>query len=153
MVWYSHLFQNFPQFIVIHTVKGFVIVNKAEVDVFLELSCFFDDPTDAGNLISGSSAFSNTSLNIWKFSFHVLLKPSLENLSINLLASEMNAIVWYFEHSLALPFLWIGMNTVTFSRIVAANEFSKFACILRAALSQHHLSGFGIAQLEFRHLH
>ena len=67
MVWYSHLFQNFPQFIVIHTVKGFGVVNKAEVDVFLEFSCFFDDPADVGNLISGSSAFSKTSLNIWKF--------------------------------------------------------------------------------------
>ena len=79
MVWYSHLFQNFPQFIVIHTVKSFGIVNKAEVDVFLELSCFFDDPMDAGNLISGSSACSKSSLNIWKFMVHVLLKPGLEN--------------------------------------------------------------------------
>ena len=79
MVWYSHLFQNFPQFIVIHTVKGFGIVSKAEVDVFLELSCFFDDPADVGNLISGSSAFSETSLNIWNFMVHVLLKPGLEN--------------------------------------------------------------------------
>ena len=79
MVWDSHLFQNFPQFVVIHTVKGFGIVNKAEVDVFLELSCFFYDPTDAGNSISGSSAFSQSSLNIWKFMVHVLLKPSLEN--------------------------------------------------------------------------
>ena len=79
MVWYSHVFQNFPQFIVIHTVKGFGIVNKAEVDVFLELSCFFDDPVDVGNLISGSSAFSEPSLYIWKFLVHILLKPGLEN--------------------------------------------------------------------------
>ena len=80
MVWYAHLFQNFPQFVVvIHTVKGFGIVNKAEIDVFLELSCFIDDPVDVGNLISGSSAFSKTSLNIRKFTVHVLLKPSLEN--------------------------------------------------------------------------
>ena len=78
MVWYSHLFQNFPQFVVIHTIKGFGIVNKAEVDVFLELSCFLD-PTDVGNLISSSSAFSKSSLNIWKFMVHVLLKPGLEN--------------------------------------------------------------------------
>ena len=79
MVWHAHLFQNFSQLIVIHTVKGFGIVNKAEVDVFLELSCFFNDPADVDNLISGSSAFSKTSLNIWKFTVHVLLKPGLEN--------------------------------------------------------------------------
>ena len=79
MVWYSHLFKNFPQFIVIHTVEGFGIVNKAEIDGFLKFSCFFYGPADVGNLISGSSAFSKTSLNIWKFSVHVLLKPSLEN--------------------------------------------------------------------------
>ena len=79
MVWYSNLFQNFTQFIVIHTVKGFGIVNKAEIDVFLELSCFFHDPADVGNLISGSSAFSKTILNIWKFIIHILLKPGLEN--------------------------------------------------------------------------
>ena len=79
MVWYSHLFQNFPQFIVNHTVKGFGIVNKAEIDVFLELSCFFNDPVDVGNLISGSSAFSKTNLNMSNFMVHVLLKPGLEN--------------------------------------------------------------------------
>ena len=79
MVRYSHLCKNFPQFVVIHRVKGFGIVSKAEVDVFLELSCFFDDPADVGNLISGSSAFSKSSLNIWKFMVHVLLKPGLEN--------------------------------------------------------------------------
>ena len=78
VVWYGHFFQNFPQFVVVHTVKGFNIVSKAEVDVFLELSCFFDDPADVGNLISGS-AFSKSSLNIWKFMVHVLLKPGLEN--------------------------------------------------------------------------
>ena len=79
VVWYSQIFQNCPQFIVIHTVKGFGIVNKAEVDVFLELSCFFHDPADVGNVISGSSAFSKTSLNIRKFTVHILLKPDLEN--------------------------------------------------------------------------
>ena len=96
MVWYSYLFQNFPQFLVIHTVKGFGIVNKAEIDVFLELidvflelSCFFDDPVDVGNLISGSSAFSKTSLNIWNFMVHVLLKPGLEDFEL----SEMSAVV------------------------------------------------------------
>ena len=79
VVWYSHLFQNFPQFTVIHTVESFGIVSKAEIDVFLELSCSLYDPADVGNLISGSSAFSKTSLNIWKFTVHVLLKPGLEN--------------------------------------------------------------------------
>ena len=93
MVWYSHLLQNFSQFIAIHTVKGFGIVNKAEIDVVLENFCFFDDPADVGNLISGSSAFSKTSLNIWKLTVHVLLKPGLRILSITLLACEMSAIV------------------------------------------------------------
>ena len=79
MVWYSYLFQNFPQFLVIHIVKGFGIVNKAQIDLFLELSCFFHDPADVGNLISGSSAVSKTSLNIREFTVHVLLKPGLEN--------------------------------------------------------------------------
>ena len=79
MVWYSHLLKNFPQFVVIHTVKGFGVVNKAEVDVFLEFSYFFDNPTDVGSLISGSSAFSKYSLNFWKFTVHILLKPVLEN--------------------------------------------------------------------------
>ena len=79
MVWYSHLFKVFPQFVVIHTVKGFSIVNEAEVDVFLEFSCFYCDPVDVDNLISGSSAFAKYSLNIWMFSVHVLLKPGLEN--------------------------------------------------------------------------
>ena len=78
MVWYSHLFQNFRQFILVHTVKGFGIFNKAEVDFFSEFSCFFDDPPDAGNLISGSSAFSKTSFNVWKFTVDILLKPGLE---------------------------------------------------------------------------
>ena len=81
MVWYSHLFKNFPQFIVIHTVKGFGIVNKAEIDVFLELSCFYNNPVDVGNLISGS-AFSKTSLNVSKFMVHILLKPGLENFEL-----------------------------------------------------------------------
>ena len=96
MVWYSHLFQNFPQFTVIHTVKGFGIVNEAEVGVFLEFSCFFYDPADVNNLIPSSFAFSKSSLYILKFSVHVLLRPSLENfqtLSITLLACEMSAVV------------------------------------------------------------
>ena len=99
VVWYSHLFKNFPQFVVIHTVKGFNVVNDAEVDVFLEFSCFFYDPTDVGNLISGSSAFSKSILNIWKFLVHVLLKLHLENFE-HYLASvwkECNcAVVWAF---------------------------------------------------------
>ena len=93
VVWYSHFLKNFPQFVVIHTVKGFGIVNKAEIDVFLELACFFYDPTDVGNLISCSSAFSKSSLYIWKFSVHISLKPHLKDLSITLLACEMSGIV------------------------------------------------------------
>ena len=92
VAWYSHLFQNFPQFIVIHTVKGFGIVNKAEIDVFLELSCFFDGLADVGNLISYPSAFSKTSLNIWKFMYCWSLAWRI--LSITLLACEMSATVW-----------------------------------------------------------
>ena len=98
MVWYSHLFQNFPQLIVIHTVKGFGIVNKAGTGIFLELSCFFDDPMDVGNLISGSSAFSKSSLNMWKFTVQVLLKPGLENFehSFASMWDECIFIVWAF---------------------------------------------------------
>ena len=106
VVWYSHLFQNFPQSVVIHTVKGFGIVNKAEIYVFLELSCFFHDPADVGNLISGSSAFSKTSLNISKFMVNILLKPGLENFE-NYFTSvwdECNcAVVWAF---FGIAFLW-----------------------------------------------
>ena len=118
MVWYTHLFQNFPQFIVIHTVKGFGIVYKAEIDVFLELSCFFDDPADVGNLISGSCAFSKTSLNIRKFTVHILLKPSLEN-SEHYFASMGNecncavtstffgtALLWDWNENWPFPVLW-----------------------------------------------
>ena len=114
VVWYSHLLKNFPQFIAIHTVKGFGIVNKAEIDVSLELSCFFDDHVDVGNLISGSSAFSKTSLNIREFTVHVLLSLAWRILSITLVGCEMSAIVQYFEHSLALPFFGIGMKTDLF---------------------------------------
>ena len=106
VVWYSQLFQNFPQFIVIHTVKGFGIVNQAEIDVFLELSCFFHDPADVGNLISGSSALSKTSLNIWKFTVHVLLKPGLENFEhyFTSMWDECNCVVvWAF---FGIAFLW-----------------------------------------------
>ena len=113
VVWYSHLFQNFPQFTVIYTVKGFGIVNKAEIDVFLELSCFFHDPADAGNLIFGSSAFSKTSLNIWKVTIHVLLKPGLENFKhyFTSVWDECNcAVVWAFlwdwNENWPFPVLW-----------------------------------------------
>ena len=117
MVWYSHLLKNFSQFVVIHTVKGFGIINKAEGDVFLELFCFFDDLVDFGNMIAGSSACSKTSLNIWKFTIHVLLKPGLENL----LAWKMN------ELCCSLNILWhcpsLGLERkLTFSSPVATAE-------------------------------
>ena len=137
VVWYSHLFKNIPQFVVIHTVKGFGIVNKAEVDVFLELSCFFYDLVNVGNLISGSSAFSKSSLNIWKFSVHVLLKPSLENFE-HYFASMWDdwncTVIWMF---FGIAFLWDW------------NENWPFAVLWPL----HHLLGFEIAQLEFHHLH
>ena len=115
MVWYHHLLKNsFPQLAVIHPAKGFGVVNKAEVDVFQEFSWFFYRPADVGNLISGSSAFSKSSLNIWKFSVNVLLKSGLENLGITLLACEINATVLQFEHSLTLPLFGIGMKTDLF---------------------------------------
>ena len=114
MVWCSHLLKNFPQYVVIHTVKGLSLVNEAEVDGLLELSCFFYDPTDVGNLISGSSDFSKSGLNIWNFSVHILLKPSLEDFE-HYFASvwdECNcAVVWIF---FALPFFGIGMKTDLF---------------------------------------
>ena len=106
VVWYSHLFQNFPQFLVIHTVKGFGIVNKAEIDVFLELFCFFNDPADVVNLISASSAFSKSNLNIWKFSVHMLLKPGLDNFEhyITSVWDECSCtVVWAFFR---IAFLW-----------------------------------------------
>ena len=118
VVWYSHLFQNFPQSIVIHTVNRIGIVNKAAIDVFLELSCFFHDPVDVGNLVSGSSAFSKTSLNIWKFMVHMLLKPGLENFEhyFDSLWDECNcvlvwtffgtALLWVWNENWHFPVLW-----------------------------------------------
>ena len=105
VVWYLHLFKNFPQFVVIHTVKGFSIVNEAELDIFLDFSSFFYDPVDAGNVISGSSSFSKSSLHIWKFLVHVLLNPRLENFEHSLLVCEMSetVIVWTF---FGIAFLW-----------------------------------------------
>ena len=114
MVWYSYLLKNFPQFVVTDTVKVFGIVIEAEIDVFLELSCFFDDPVYVGNLISGSSAFSKSCLNIWKFMVHILLKPGLENFEHYFVGiwDECNrAVVWTF---LVLPFFGIGMKTDLF---------------------------------------
>ena len=124
VVWYSHLFKNFPQFVVIHTVKGFGIVSKAEVDIFLELSCFFDDPTDTGNLISGSPAFSKSSLKIWKFSVPVLLKPGLENFKHHFTSvwDECNCVVvraffgiaflWDWNENWPFPVLWKRVSMI-----------------------------------------
>ena len=151
IVWYSHLLKNFPQFVVIHTVKGFGIVNKTEVDVFLELSCFCNDPTDVGDLISASFAFSKTILTIWKFILHVLLKPDLEDFE------HYFTSVWDECNCVVVSILWnclsLGLEwKLTFSSPVATAEFSKFSGILTAALSQHHLLQFEIVQLEFHHL-
>ena len=152
VVWYSHLFQNFPQFVVIYTVKGFGIVNKSEIDVFLELSCFFNDVVDAGNLISGSSAFSKTSLNIWKFMVHILLKPCLENFEhyFTSMWDECNcAVVWAFfgiaffgdwNENWPFPVLW---------------PLLSFPNLLAYWVQHFHsiLLGSEIAQLEFHHPH
>ena len=124
VVWYAHLFQNFPQFIVIHTVKGFGIVNKAEIDAFLKVSCFFHDPADVGNLISGSSAFSQSSLNIWTFMVHILLKRGLENFEhyFTSMWDECNcAVVWAF---FGIAFLWDWNENWPFSVLWPVLSFS-----------------------------
>ena len=132
VVWYSYLFRNFPQFIVIHTVKGFGVVNKAEVDGFLELSCFYYDPTDVGNLVSGSSVFSKSSLNIWKFSVHVMLKLRLENFKHHFTSmwNECNcSSLSIILHCLSLELEW----KLTFCSPVVTAEFSKVVVILSAS--------------------
>ena len=145
VVWYSYLLKNFPQFVMIHIVKGFDIVIKAEVDVFLEFSCFFDHPTDVGNLVSGSSDFCKSNLNFWKFMGHLLLKPSLEKFE-HYFASVWDechyVVLWTFFgivnilwHCLSLGLEW----KLTISSPVATAEFSRFADIFSAALSQHLL--------------
>ena len=114
VVWYSHILKKISQFVVIHTVKGFGIVNKAEMNVFLKFYRFFYDLMVVDNLISGSFAFSKSSLNFWKLMVYILLKPGLRILSTSLLVCEMRAIMQWFEHSLALPFFGIGMKTDLF---------------------------------------
>ena len=148
--WYCHLFKNFPQFIVIHTVKGFGIVNKAEIDIFLELSCFFDGPTDVVNLTSDSSAFSESSLSIWKFLVHIMLKPGLENFEhyFTSMRGDYNCVVvwtffgtaflWDWNKNWPLPVLWPLLN---------------FPNLLTYWVWHFHSIIFKIAQLEFHHLH
>ena len=133
VAWYSHCFQNFPQFVVIHTVKVFSIVNEAEVDVFLEFSCFFCDPTDVVSLISGSSVFFKSILNIWKFLIHELLIPSLDNFEhcFARMWNECNfAIIWTF---FGFAFLWDWNENWPFP-VMATAQFSKFADVLSTAL-------------------
>ena len=142
VVLYSHLFQNFPQFFVIHTVKGFGIVNKAEIDVFLELSCFFHDPADVGNLISGSSAFLKSSLNIWKFSVHVLLKTGLENFEHYFASvwNECNCVV-----------VWIAKECSNYRTIALLSCTSKVMLkILQARIQQYMNHELPDVQAEFR---
>ena len=153
VAWYSHLFQNFPQFIVIHIVKGFDIVNKAEMDVFLELSCFFHDPVDVGNLISGSSAFSKSSLNIWKFIVHLMLKPGLESLEhyFTSVWDECNCVVvWAF---FVIAFLWDRNENWPFPVLWPLLSFPN---LLVNWMQQFHSIQFSslvfeIAHLEFHH--
>ena len=139
------------QFVLIHTLRGFSVVSETQVNVFLEFSCFFYDPSDIGNLISGSSAFSKPSLYIWKFSVHVLLKPSSKDFEHYLASmwNEHNCVsLNIFWHCLSLRLEW----KLTISSPVATAEISKFAHTLSAALQQHHLLGFEIAQLKVLHL-
>ena len=149
VVWYSHLLKNFPQFVVIHTVRGFSIVSVAEVDVFLEFSCLFCDATDVGNLISGSSAFSKSSWYIWKFSVHILLKPNLKDFE-HYLSSMWNEcscmVVWTF---FAIALLWDWNENWPFPILWPLLSFPD----LLTYWVQQHLLGFEIAQLEFYHLH
>ena len=131
MVWYSHLFKSVSQFVMIHAVKGFIIVNETEVDVFLKFPCFLYDPMDVGSLISGSFAFSKPSLNIWKFSLHVVLKPSLEDFEHNLtsMGDECNCpVVWTFFSTALLG------KMIDLFQSVATAGLSIFADILSAAL-------------------
>ena len=149
VVWYFHLFQNFPQFVVIHTVKGFGIVNKAEIDVFLELSCFFNDPVDVGKLISGSSAFAKSSLNIWKFMVHILLIPGLENFE-HYFASvwdKCNCVVVF-----AVPFFGIGVKTDLFQ---SCGHCWVFQICWHIECSTFTATSFRFcnSSLKFHHLH
>ena len=147
-VWYFHLFKNFSKFVVIHTVKGFGVVNKAKIDVFLIFSCFFYDPADVGNLLSGSSACSKSSLNIWKFTVHVFWSLAWRILSITLLACEMSAIVQEFEHSLASPFFGTAMKTDLFQSCGHCWVF-QICWHIECSTLKHHLSGFEIAQILY----
>ena len=152
VAWYYHLFKNFPQVVVIHTVKVFGILNKAEVEVFLELSNFFSDPADVGNLISGSYAFSKSSLTICKLIIQILLKPGLENFEHYFASVWDECNVQYFEHFLALPFFEIGMTTDHFQFCSDCWVFQIFWHIECSTFTVSSL-GFEIAQLEFHHLH
>ena len=153
VVWYSHLLKNFPQFVVIQTVKGFGIVIKAGVDVFLELSCFFNDSTDVGNLISGSSVFFKCSLNIWKFTIHILLRTDLENFEHYFASvwSECNcAVVWAF---FGIAFLWDWNENKAFPVLW---PLLSFQTLLAYWVQQFHsitFLRFEVVQLEFHHLH
>ena len=142
-VWYSQLFNNFPQFVVIHTVKAFSVVNEADVDVFLELSCFLYDPSDVGNLIFGSSAFSKSSLNIWKFSVHVLLKPSLKDFGHYLVSMWgecncmivwtffVNALLWFWNENWPFPVLWplLSLWRTSGISLCSVNQWAKRASL------------------------
>ena len=154
VVWYSHLLKNFPQFVVIHTVRGFGVVNKAKIDVFLELSWFFDGPADVGNLISGSSDFCKSSLNIWKFTVHVLLKPGLENFE-HFFASLWDkcncAVVWILCHCLSLELEWKLIFSSPVATPISQNLFN-FMSIESVMLSISCSTGrFSFCLQSFQH--
>ena len=151
--WYPYLFKNFPQFVVIHKVKGFSVVNKAEVDVFLEFSCFYYESTDVGNLISGSSTFLKSSLNIWKFMVHILLEPGLENFEhyFTSVWDECNcAVVWAF---FGIAFLWDWNENRHFPVLWPLLSFPNLLAYWVQHFHSIIFSGFEIVQLEIHHVH
>ena len=156
MVWYSHLLQNFPQFFVIHTVKGFGIVNKAEIDVFLELSCFLHDPADVGNLISGSSAFSKTSLNIWKITVHILLKLGWRILSITLLRTKLVEVMEYqlsyFKSSKMMLWKCCTQYASKFGKLISGHRTGKCPFSFQSQIKATPKNAQSTTQLHSSHM-
>ena len=151
MFWYSHLSKSFPQFVMIHTVKGFSVVNETEIDVFLNFPCFLYNPVYVGNLISSSFSFFTPRLDIWKFLVHIMLKPNMQDFKYDLTSMWRWVQLQWLAHSLVLPFLGMGWG-LTFSSPVTTAGPSRFADIMNAKPWWHHPFGIWIALLEFDHI-